>query len=403
MPSTTATDLAVDVVELTDGSLVRGLVLHRNRRGDVFVAVEREWLQGAHSHLLHTLEAEEAQTVPQAWKELHERLKQWRAEPGLSAKLQSFLDSELNRAHQARDRSGVSPDAVAAPQFVVLESPTHGLRSIRLTSPHHRQIALLAWRENLADVSLRKPGSLEQELRQLGFEPAAERVNLSDRLTVRRQSDREWQARRAILGYTQQQSLDFQGTATRLLRTGPNAPVANAAELLAEALQAQLSQTLSDLLNPESGGTPARVPPFAESVLANCRREAGRMQLAGYRATAVQLEGATGQSRVDSRFDVRLGPQEWVTAWQAGRQSGSVRTTPEARQRLREDPQVRRVLDLLAQGGLADDDGVAKALDIGLATQQMQQELDAEFRLFLGHYGVHSEGPPLFLPEPFLP
>jgi hypothetical protein len=30
----------------------------------------------------------------------------------------------------------------------------------------------------------------------------------------------------------------------------------------------------------------------------------------------------------------------------------------------------------------------------------MQQDLDAEFRLFLGHYGQHAEGPPLFLPEP---
>lgn len=398
-PTTTAPDLAVDVVELTDGSLVRGLVLHRNRRGDVVVAVEREWLQGAHSDLLHTLEAEESQTVPQAWKELHERLQQWRAEPGLSAKLQSFLDSELNRAHQARDRSGVGPDAVAAPQFIVLESPTHGLRSIRLTTPPHRQIALLAWRENLADVSLRKAGSLEQELRQLGFEPAAERVNLSDRLPVRRQPEREWQSRRAILGYTQQQSLDFQGTATRLLRTGPDAPVANAAELLAAALQAQLSQTLSDLLNPDVAGAAGGARSFAESALAQCRRQARQLQLAGYRATAVQLDAATGQSRVDCRFDVLIGPQEWVTAWQAGRQSESVRATPEARQRLREDPQVRGVLDLLAQSGLADDEAVAKALDVGLATQQLQQDLDAEFRLFLGHYGLHAEGPPLFLPE----
>ncbi len=395
-----ASDLAVDVLERTDGSLLRGLVLHRNRRGDVVMAVEREWLQGAHADLLHQLEGEEAQTVPQAWQQLLERLELWRAEPGLSAKLVSFLDLELNRASEARDRWRDGPDPAAAPQFVVVECPAQGLRSIRLTTPPHRQLALLAWRENLADVSLRKAGRLEQELRHLGFEPGAERVNLSDRLPVRRQSEREWQARRAILGYTQQQALDFQGTATRLMRTGPEAPAANAAELLAAALQAHLSQTLSDLLNPDVAGAAGGARSFAESALAQCRRQARQLQLAGYRATAVQLDAATGQSRVDCRFDVLIGPQEWVTAWQAGRQSESVRATPEARQRLREDPQVRGVLDLLAQSGLADDEAVAKALDVGLATQQLQQDLDAEFRLFLGHYGVHPEGPPLFLPEP---
>lgn len=394
--------MAVDVLERTDGSLLRGLMLHRNRRGDVVVAVEREWLNKTHPDLLRPLEAEEAQTVPQAWQELLDRLREWRAERGLSAKLESFLDLETNRASQARDRWRDGGDPAAA-QFVVLECPTQGLRSIRLATPPHRQLALLAWRENLADVSLRKAGSLEQELRHLGFEPGAERVNLSDRLPVRRQSEREWRARRAILGYTQQQALDFQGTANRLIRTGPDAPAASAAELLAEALQAQLSQTLSDLLNPEGGGTLARPPSFAESALAKCRRDARQRQLAGYRATALQLDAATGQSRVESRFDVLIGHQEWVTAWQAGRQSGSVPATPEARRRLREDPQVRRVLDLLAQGGLADDEGVARALDGGVATQQMQTDLDAEFRLFLGHYGVHPEGPPLFLPEPGLP
>jgi hypothetical protein len=228
-------------------------------------------------------------------------------------------------------------------------------------------------------------------------------VNLSDRLPIRLQSEREWQARRAILCYTQQQSLDFQGTATRLLRTGPDAPAANASELLAEAMQSQLSQTLSDLLNPDAGGTTPRTPPFAEAALAKCRRQAQQLHVRAYRATAVQLDPAAGLARVDSRLDVLLGPQEWVTVWQTSRQPGNVRITPEARQRLREDPQVRRVLDLLAQGGLAGEDAVAQALDVGLATQQMQQDLDAEFRLFLGHYGVHPEGPPLFLPEPARP
>ena len=397
-----ASELAVDVVELTDGSLFRGLVLHRIRRGDGVVAVEREWLRGTHSDLLRKLEAEEVQTVPQAWQQLLERLQEWRAEPDLSPKMMSFLDGELNRARQAQDRWRDGTDPAAVPQFVVVEWPAPGLRSLRLTTPQHRQLALLAWRENLADVSLRKAGSLDQELRHLGFDPGAERVNLSDRLPVRRQSNREWQARRAILGYTQQQPLDFQGTATRLMRTGPEAPAANAAELLAAALQAQLSQTLSDLLNPDVAGAAGGARSFAESALAQCRRQARQLQLAGYRATAVQLDAATGQSRVDCRFDVLIGPQEWVTAWQAGRQSESVRATPEARQRLREDPQVRGVLDLLAQSGLADDEAVAKALDVGLATQQLQQDLDAEFRLFLGHYGVHPEGPPLFLPEPVL-
>ena len=393
-------NLAVDVVEVTDGPPLRGLLLQRTSRGDLVLVAEREWLRKAHPDLLRNLTEAERRGQPLVARELLDRLRAWRAEPALPDRLQSFLDAELRRGEAVLERWTAGPEEADVPPFVWVDLPAAKVRRWREAPARNRQIALLAWRENLAGVCTKTVPELDGELRQLGFQPESERINLADRLPLRRQSEREWQARRAILAYNQQQPLDFQGTATRLLRTGPEAPPANVAELLAEAWQAQLSQTVSDLLNPEAGATGARTPPFAVGALAKCRRLAQQLQLRGYRATAVRLDPVAGQSRVDSRFEVQLGPEEWVVVWQATRRPGSERATPAARQRLREDPQVRQVLDLLSQAGLAGDNAVDQALEVGLATQQMQQELDAEFGLFVGHYGLHAEGPPLFLPEP---
>jgi hypothetical protein len=392
--------LAVDLVEVTDAPPWRGLILHRTARGDLVLVVEREWLRTAEPDRLRKLTELERRSQPVVYQELLDRLRVWRAEPALPARLQLFLDAELARGETRLARWAAGWPDEDGPPFVWVDLPAAQIRRVRGATAPHRQIALVAWRENLAGVCTRPALELAGELQQLGIQPESERVNLADQLPSRLQTDREWQARRAILGYTQQEPLDFQGTATHLIQTGPDAPAANAAQLLAEALQSQLSQTLADLLNPDAGGAAARPVSFAEAALAKCRRQAQQRQLRGFRATAVKLDAAAGQCRVESRFEVQLGPQEWGIAWQASHQGGNARATAEARQRLREDPQVRRVLELLGQAGLAGDDAVEQALDVGLATQQMQQDLDAEFRLFLGHYGQHAEGPPLFLPEP---
>ena len=391
--------LAVDVVELADGPPVRGLILHRTSSGDLVLVVDREWLQTADPDRLRSLTQAERQLQPRAWRELVDRLRVWRSEPSLADRLQSFLDAELVRGEALLARWTTGWKDEDFPPFVWVDLPAQEIRRVRGATAGNRQIALVAWRENLAGVCTKTAVDLAGELNQLGIQPDSERVNLADRLPPRLQTENEWQARRAVLGYIHQQSLDFQGTASQLMQTGPGAPAASAGELLAAALQSQLSQAFSELLNPEFGERGSRSAPFTEGALARCREKAHQLTLRGYRATAVHLDATAGQTRVESRFEVRLGPGEWVIAWQGSRQGGPARATPEARQRLREDPQVGRVLDLLAQAGLAGDDAVERALEAGLATQVLQQDLEAEFRLFLGHYGLHAEGPPLFLPE----
>ena len=44
---------------------------------------------------------------------------------------------------------------------------------------------------------------------QADFNPAAEQVNLADRLPIQPQTDEQWQARRALLEYAEREPLDF--------------------------------------------------------------------------------------------------------------------------------------------------------------------------------------------------
>lgn len=397
-------DLTVDVVERQGSPPLHGLVLHRNSRGDVVLAVEREWLAHNDPDQLRQLAENEVATTFRAWEELQQRLQAWHSQTGLSARLVSYLESEQKRASEAASTLTATGTQREPPQFVLLDLPIRQIQRIHTAPARNRSLALLGWRENLADVSTRPAADVDRELRALGFEPEAEQVNLSERLPLRLQSEREWQARKAILTFVHHQSLIYQGTSERLHRTGPDAPPVSTARLLAETVQSQLQQTLQELVEPGQTQRQAANNPIPANTLAACRREAVRLVLPAYRATSIQLEAETLKARLNSRLDVQLGPQEWLTIWHGSRSATpGIAQGQEARQRLREDPQVRALLRSLQGSGLAGDEAVNTALDLGLATQQSLAELDSQFQLFLGHYGVHSEGPPLFLPDPTAP
>lgn len=399
-PTHSGRDLAVDVVEVAGGPALHGLVLNRESRGEVVLAVERAWLaQADPPRFQHLAESEQA-TAQQAWTELRQRLQAWHAQTDLPAGLAAYVESEQKRAAAALVQLAEGPAPQDSRQFLLIELPLQQVQRIQPATPENRQRALLGWRENLDRVSSRPGAELEHELKSLGFQPDSEQVNLSERLPLRLQSDREWLARKAILTFVHHKSLEFQGTPARLYRTGNGVPPVSPARLLAETLQSQLQRTLEELVEPGRAPGPEVNAPFPPGTLATCRQEAKRLSLWAYRATSIVLDAEGRRGRVHSRFDLQVGPQEWLTIWQASREGGGGGLRDNAtRQRLREDPQVQAILRGLKEVGLAGEDAIDAALDMGLATQQSLSELDTQFQLFLGHYGVHAEGPPLFLPD----
>lgn len=389
-------DSAVDQVQVRQGPKLRGAILNRTARGDITIAVERTWLEQAAPDYFAQLTSQEVTEARTAWQELQVRLAEWRRRHAGEERLLAYIEAEEQRAAQELRRLE-PPEARLREQFVIIDLAARQVEQFQAQSAERRQIALVAWREQLADVATRSAESLSQELASLGIEAAAERINLGDRLPIRRQSDREWQARRAILEYVERQSLDYQGTRDLLVRTDAGQDRPDLAALLTQTMQSQLTSVLDDLLN-DGGAGPRRRPTPAKG-LEKAQREAGELKIDGLRGTVLTLDVDQLQASVDQVFQARLENGRWITAWNTREIQKSGGGDDEQRRRIRNDPQVKQALELLKSTGLAADDAVETALGVGSATMTAQERANAAFAQFLGLYRHHAEGPPLFLPE----
>ncbi|MCY2967916.1 MAG: hypothetical protein NT069_30525 [Planctomycetota bacterium] len=212
-------DLAVDIVQIGSGPKLLGAVLRQSPRGDLVVAVERSWLERAYPEFYAKQSVSEAQEARGAWRELTQRLGEWRKRRAGEDRLRSFI--EMEQARVDKNLARLKPESARLDdQFMIIDVRARQVELMQLKPADRRQIAMLAWREQLPDVATKSVSSLSKELADLGFSVADERVNLFDRLPIRRQSDKEWQARRALLEYVERQSLDYQGTTDLLVGTG---------------------------------------------------------------------------------------------------------------------------------------------------------------------------------------
>lgn len=392
-----ADDLAVDVVQVRRGPKLLGAVLHRSGQGDVTLAVERDWLRQADRKFFTEQTARETEESRTAWQELITRLEAWKTARTGDDRLIGFIESELARAKKRLAALDQPQDTVAAPQFLIIDLTSKQIDRVQQQPADKRQVALVAWQEQLPDVAQRSASSLKRELERRDIKVEAEHPNLSDRLPIRRQTEAEWLARRAILEYAERKAVDFQGTGDLLVRTGDAKPQANLTQLLTQVLQSQLTSTLEDLLNEGAGGKPAGRKPTA-SALEKARQEARQAGANGFRATRLDLEVDQGRVRVEGTFVARTGEKKWQRIWRTEEvlPAGGGK---EQRERIRNDPQVKQALELLSSTGLAANDALDTALGFGAATMTAQDHVNERFGQFLGIYRQHADGPPLFLPE----
>ena len=287
-------------------------------------------------------------------------------------------------------------DPSSAAQFVIVDLTAKQVERWQQQSAEKRQIALVAWQEQLTDVSLRSASSLKKELEGRGIAVEAERVNLTDRLPIRRESEQEWLAP-AILEYAERLPVDFQGMGDLLVRTGDSQPQANMAQLLTQVLQTQLASSLEELLNETPGGKPARRN-GATAAIDAAQRETRQAGAEGFRATRLNLDVEKRRVQVEGLFVARVDAGRWQRVWrfEEVRPAGGAK---EQVQRIRNDPQVKQALELLRSTGLAADDAIDTALGFGAATMAAQERVNEQFGRFLGVYREHADGPPLFLPD----
>lgn len=389
-------ELAVDLVTPKRGPRLLGAVLDRAPDGTLTLAVARGWLKK--SHATFYAEADAAQRVERkkALEELRDRLVPWierRPEP---AGLAFFLQKESERIAKAL-AAGDDP-SVEDGEFLLYRFRPPELERVQIQPAERKRIALLAWRERIADVEARPTSSLLKELQKLKLDPTKEQVDLFDRLPVRRQSDAEWTARQALVEYQLRQPLDFQGTGNLLLPAGEGAKAPPAGELLGAIFQEQLTSQLAGLLD-DTGGAAKKPDPNAG--LESASRTAERDGVAGFRVTRVTPDVAAGRVGVEARFIARLPGGRWETVWRHDEALDVARADKDRIERIAQDPQVKQALELVKGTGLGavGQEQLQSALRMGAATMQVQQETDSRFFSFRDRYLSRLEGPPLILVE----
>lgn len=373
----------VDIIQVKGGGELRGAVLRRDS-SDLQIAVQRSWLLAAQPAMLETAEKEAAKRQAASHQELIARIESWIAAQANQPRLRTVLQGELARLKKL-------PEAPPEPtQFVLLRIPTDRVRRVFTAAAPARQIAMVAWSQQLDRVEQSTITALKPDVEKAAPDWATQRVDLSGRLPAGEpQSADEWAARQAIFEYEYGDPLEFQGTGNLLFRTGSGAEKPDLASLLAstagETLASELGSLGLDL------GKPAPAPPVDWKRQAT--EQARNLNRSGFSVTRIPRITGDGPATVSIHFWARLADGLWHPIW-----SDEVTTDPstikaDELKRLETDPQVQEILQVTRALSLGD--ASQQALRFGAAVQASQQTVTTRFFEFRQRYNVRLDGPPL--------
>lgn len=388
-----ASQLCVDRIVLKTGRTIRGAVLRQERNGSLSMAVAREWLQQHNPDLLARLTKGESATERQAREQLRDRLKKELVGAAESSRLAFFLSKELERVERELARTERSE----SPQFVRLDLQREEMTTVARAVPERQRVALWAWERRLAGAESRDANDLARELKTRGVDVNQPAPDLSDRLPVHLQGDREWAARLALVTYAMGEPLDFQGTGDVLVRTSGARGAAEMGPLIVKMLRSQIDALTKELTS--EGRTAPVNPEAANDWVKPAIQEAERLDALEFRATRVDLQLERRQVVVQTAFVVRFDERDWETIWSA-QHSEQVRPRAEAEARIASDPQVKASLDLMKNLGIGGEEQIQQAIRFGAATMAAQQGADNRFYEFRDRLLKRLDGPPLWWPAP---
>ncbi len=366
-----------DQVTLRNGSKLRGVLMEQTDKS-LTLLVSAKWLSVTNTKLHQTARQDTIAANTAGLEQVAQRLKA-ELPPVGNAALSAFLEQQLDAAKVDLEKADEFE-----PEFVWLSLSMKEVARVEAASPEHRQLLTWAWSEELDRSETRSAEELSRELKARNVSPVGWPLAFVERLPVREQSDDEWAARRALVEYALGARLDFQGTGDVLARTGKEAQ-ADVGQLLVELLRQQLQSQLGDLLGERPAKNGQNNAAKAES-LAKAIQTAESEKRSGFRVTRLELASDFQQANVTTQFVARLADGSWRTVFQHTERADAKQARPEIEKRIQDDPQVKKVLDLTRQLGVAADGQIQQAIRFGAATMTAQQTCDREFAAFRDLY-----------------
>ena len=368
--------MAGDHITLRNGSKLRGVLFEQSDRS-VTLLVSAKWLSTTNAKLYQTARPQTVAAHEAGLEQVVQRLK---AEPPAAAEaVAAFFKQQLDDA-----QAEFAKVDDFEPEFLWLTLPMKEVARVDATTPEQRQLLAWAWAEGLDRAEARSIEELSRDLKARNVSPIGWPLPFIERLPAREQTDNEWAARRALVEYALGSRLEFQGTGDVLARTGKEAQ-ADAGPLLVELLKQQLQSQFGDLLGERPAKNGRDNAAKAES-LTKAIQTAESEKRNGFRVTRLELAIELQQASVTTQFVARLADGSWRTVFQHTERADAKQARPEIEKRIQDDPQVKRVLDLTRQLGVAGDGQIQQAIRFGAATMTAQQTCDREFAAFRDVY-----------------
>lgn len=370
--------LSGDLVMLRNGSKLRGVLFEQSDKS-LTLLVSAKWLSATNAKLHQT---SRPQTVAANRAGLEQAVRRLTAQPppAGNAAVAAFLEQQLEE---------VQAELVKAdkfdPDFLWQTLSMKDVARVDAATPEHRQLLTWAWAEGLDRAEARSVEELSRDLKARNVSPVGWPLSFIERVPAREQTDNEWAARRALTDYALGQRLDFQGTGDVLARAGKEAQ-ADVGQLLVELLRQQLQSQLGDLLGEPRPAKKGRDNAANAESLAKAIQIAESEKRNGFRVTRLELASDFQQANVTTQFIARLADGSWRPIFQHTERADAKQARPEIERRIQDDPQVKKVLDLTRQLGVAADDTIQQAIRFGAATMSAQQTCDREFTTFRDVY-----------------
>lgn len=385
----------VDIALLKGGTELRGTVLTRDDK-ELRMVVQREWLTSQQPDMAKTLDEETAAQAEVNRQELIKRITVWKEERAGDVRLVSVLNQELKRIEKPQ-ANGAGP----ASQFQVVTIPSDRIKRVFRTNDRSRQLALVAWEQQLPHVETASFGTLKSAVEKKVPDWERAVVDLTERLPAGlSQSPDEWAARQAIFEYEYRLKIDFQGTGTYLVRVGEGAERPNLAEILsqttAEALQGGLA---GDELKGLGLGLGAKSDSSAnaDGGLAKVIEQAEKLDARGFYVTRIPTITGSGPATVATHFYARLSDGKYHEIWSSESTTDPTNLKKEDIARVEQDPQVQEITKVAKALSLGDN--ATTAVRFGAAIQASLQTSEARFFEFRQRYNDTLNGPPLTVPS----
>jgi hypothetical protein len=332
----------------------------------IYIAVRRQSLDGrSGAWKVWVQKANEQEVI--AYEQLRDRIEAILENPTHQA-YRFFLDQEFERANQWLQAKVKNPS-----ELILLAVPPNEITKFELVSQEKIALAIWSWSKQLDAPESKATAALREELKDEGIDFNQDPPDLGRRFQAVPQSTQEWQARLALVRYSRDRDIEFQGTSGMMLRIGNRNAQADVGKLLAQGLQQQSKDLLAELLE---GRRPTR-----RDWLEECQQTLKDDSEDYFRATHLEQDITSDHGNVDSVFQVRYDGA-WTTIWRVSVEIDTSMVPPATQDQVTNDPQVRSLMALVESMGLGSNETIDRAMRTGAATMQAQQQVDQRFEFF---------------------